>query len=158
MSKSICKIKMVKGQLEVHVISHHEVGDKVKNTVQKIKSELSPHGDFIVAFKGLRKYFIQVCELTVFKNGISEEVLDRHEMVEMNIKQSDGNTLITLEATRELNSKKKIKIKSPEIDLYNDQYFEMDKLQSDVEEAILEAERFLDGKNGEKQIDIKFAA
>ena len=157
MSRSISKIKINDKAVVIKYVQHHTTkeGD-VRNTTRTIKSEIRPHIQFFEVFQKLKQYAIGYLELTNFKTNIDEDTLSRHVVNAVSITQDTDTTKIIISMTKTLVNGKCFSVSSPMIDLENDDFTEIVDLSSCFDDLIGEADSYLDGKNGEEQMGIKF--
>ena len=160
MSKSFNKISIKPNKVEIGYISHInlEEGDIVKNVKNSISSDIRPHKDFYSAFSAMKKYAIGYMEITAFKTGIEQSVLDRYVMNSMSIIEDTDTVKITMSITKTLSNGKEFKIKTPIIDLLNDDYTDLKEMRHEFDILLNEASDYVDGKNGDTQLIIDFKA
>lgn len=157
MSRSISKIKINEKNVVIRYIQHHSTksGD-VRNTTRTIKSDVKPHIQFFEIFQKLKNYAIGYMELTPFKSNIDESILSRHTVSTVSIVHDTDTTKILISMNKTLVNGKVYSLTSPLIDLEEDDFTEIEELKECFEDLIGEAESYLEGKNGEDQLEIKF--
>lgn len=158
-TKSIKKVKIKANRVVIDFVLHTETDDsRILNTYHTVDSEVRPHDDFVKAFQNLNIHGIRVCELTVFMEKIDQKILDKHKVTTLTFAESDEATQVVISLNKEIANGKLFSVSTPLINLYEDEYYDQEKIAEDVDKVIVEATKFIDGKNGEKQLEIKFAA
>ncbi len=157
-SRSFRKIKINDKKVEVHYTKHVMLEEGIKNIQYPLESEIRPHVDFFAAFQALKKYAIPYMELSTFKNKVDEKTLDAHVVTTLSIKEEPDTVKIQVSMNKFLTSGKCYSVTSPLIDLYNDDFSEIKNLNEAYELLIVEAQEYINGKNGENQLSIIFDA
>lgn len=159
MSRSISKIKITDKSVMIKYVQHHETGSgDYRNTTRTIKSDVKPHIQFFDTFQKMKQYAIGYMELTPFKSNIDESILSRHVVNSIKVVEDTDTTKIMISMNKTLVNGKVYSVTSPLIDLENDDFTELEDLSTCFYDLIGEVESYLDGKNGEEQLEIKFDA
>ncbi len=150
---------MTEKAVVIKYLQHHTTGEgDVRNTTRTIKSDVKPHIQFFEVFQKLKQYAIGYMELTPFKSNIDESILARHTVKSVSIIEDTDTIKIVITISKTLVNGKVFTIPSPLIDLEEDDFSEIEELKTCFDDLIGEAESYLDGKNGEDQMEIKFDA
>ena len=157
-SKSFNKIKINDKKVEVHFTTHLILPEDqgVRNIKIPIESDVKPHKDFFDAFQELKKYAIGYMELSVFKGAIDAKILDSHIVTTLSITEDQDTVKIMISMNKYLKGGKCYSVTSPLIDIYNEDFSELKKLQKCYDKVIAEAKLYLEGKNGELQLSFSF--
>lgn len=157
-SRSFKKIAIKEKVTKVHYYKHILDGEEVKNIKYPIESDVTPHIDFVTAFQALKKYAIGYMELSPFKNGVDDSILEKHIVTALNITEDTETVKIQISMNKYLTNGKCYSITSPLIDLENEDFPEIKELSDIYDLVIDEATLYLKGKNGEEQMEINFEA
>ena len=157
-SKSFKKIAINEKVIKVHFYNHIIEGEEVKNIKYPIESDVKPHIDFVNAFQALKRFAIGYMELSPFKNGVDDSILERHVVTALNITEYTDTMKIQISMNKYLSNNKGYSVTSPLIDLENEDFSELSELNQAYYLIIEEAKLYLKGKNGEEQMEIIFEA
>lgn len=157
--RSISKIQMNDKSVTIKYVSHNTTkGGDVRNTTRTIKSEVRPHIKFFEKFQEMKSFSIAYMELSVFKNEIDKAMLANFVVTSIGITEDTDCTKVTVSMTRTLANGRNYSMTSPMIDLTDDEFTELEALNTCFDDLVSEAESYLEGKNGEEQLEIKFDA
>lgn len=157
MSRNISTIKMNDKSVTVKYFKHHMTKeDDVRNTILTVKSEVKPHIQFFEQFQKMKQYAIAFMELSAFKNKVDESVLAQFVVTSVSISEDTDSTKVMVAMTRVLKNGRSYSLKSPLIDLADEEFTELEELNICFDNLVSEAESYLEGKNGEEQMEIQF--
>lgn len=158
-TKSIKKVKIKGNRVIIDFVLHTETDDsRILNSFHTVDSEIRPHEDFSKAFQDLKVHGIRVCELTVFMEKMDQKILDKHKVTTLTFSENDEATQVVISLNKEIGNGKVFSVSTPLINLYEDEYYGQEQMAEDVDKVIMEAMKYIEGKNGEKQLEIRFAA
>lgn len=157
---SIRKIAINEKRVEIDYVRHDFTDDeRVLNSKKNIKSEVKPHKDFFELFQELKTHAIPMLELSPFKNGADQKILEKHIVTTLNVFQSDEDDIIMISMNKYLANGKCYSVTSPRIEMASYDYPKLNELETLVADIIEEARLYLKReKHGEEQLELNFEA
>lgn len=141
------------------MVENEDSGDNNFSPIDHgIKAQLRPHKDFVDAMKSLRKYGLEICEMTVDSKEIKDwSVLGFKIVGDMTLHKSR----VVLEMAKKVQRTNKIiKFRTPQVTMFpekedTERYAEAEKLTRLIEQVITEAWAYLNGKFEDQEIQLK---
>lgn len=153
--KSISKIKITEAGVFIDYTKHflpdienEEEFEPKYETVQS-KNEIKPHRDFVIAFTSLSEYAMLICELSKAKHKVSEDEKASFEMKGVSFHENLGEIKVVLTGVKYLSSGKTFTVNTPNVEV--EEYEGLSRAIKDLER---EADLYLNGKNGEEQLQL----